>query len=63
MCASVRQVALLFLARGAMPLEPAWREFLEAAALIEPMHPERYASMRGPDPLPLQLPWSCSRVC
>lgn len=63
MWASVRQVALLFLARGAMPLEPAWREFLEAAALIEPVHPERYASMCEPGRPPLQLPLSYTRVC
>lgn len=30
-------VALLFLTRGPMPLEPVWREFLSAAALLEPM--------------------------
>lgn len=39
------QVALLFLSRGAMPLEPAWREFLEAAALIEPVAPQQYTAM------------------
>ena len=39
------QVALLFLSRGAMPLEPAWREFLEAAALIEPVAPQQYIAM------------------
>lgn len=31
-----------------MPLEPAWREFLEAAALIEPIHSERFAAMCAP---------------
>ncbi|KAK9842052.1 hypothetical protein WJX81_006318 [Elliptochloris bilobata] len=39
------KVALLFLARGAMPLEPAWREFLEAAALTEPVSLQRYTAM------------------
>lgn len=31
------QVALLFLTRGPMPLEAVWREFLSAAALVEPI--------------------------
>lgn len=33
---SCMQLALLFLTRGPMPLEPVWREFLSAAALLEP---------------------------
>ena len=33
------QVALLFLTRGAMPLEAVWREFFEAAALVEAVDP------------------------
>ena len=39
------QVALLFLSRGAMPLEPAWRQFLEAAALVEPVALQQYTAM------------------
>ena len=31
------QVAILFLTRGKMPLEPAWREFFAAAAMVEPI--------------------------
>ncbi|KAK9862348.1 hypothetical protein WJX84_002596 [Apatococcus fuscideae] len=30
-------VALMFLTRGPMPLEPVWREFMEASAMIEPI--------------------------
>lgn len=37
------QVALLFLTRGPMPLEPVWREFLSAAALLEPVPNVRVA--------------------
>ena len=35
------QVAILFLTRGKMPLEPAWREFFAAAALVEPIDVDR----------------------
>ena len=35
------QVAILFLTRGKMPLEPAWREFFAAAALLEPIDVDR----------------------
>ena len=35
------QVAFLFLTRGRMPLEPAWREFFAAAALVEPVDVSR----------------------
>lgn len=31
------QVALMFLTRGPMPLEPVWREFFSSAALVEPL--------------------------
>ncbi len=41
-------MALLFLTRGAMPLEPAWRDFMEAAAAIEPIHPETFIKWWGP---------------
>ena len=34
-------MAFLFLTRGKMPLEPAWREFFGAAALIEPIDVSR----------------------
>ncbi len=35
------QVAILFLTRGKMPLEPAWREFFAAAAMVEPIDVDR----------------------
>ncbi|KAK9831707.1 hypothetical protein WJX74_006651 [Apatococcus lobatus] len=35
----VPKVALMFLTRGPMPLEPVWREFMEASAMIEPINP------------------------
>ena len=34
-------MAFLFLTRGKMPLEPAWREFFSAAALLEPVDMSR----------------------
>ena len=42
-----KQVALLFLTRGPMPLEPVWREFLSAAALIRPTADVRADSIPG----------------
>ena len=32
---------MLFLTRGKMPLEPAWREFFATAALVEPVDVSR----------------------
>ncbi|KAK9812629.1 hypothetical protein WJX72_000912 [[Myrmecia] bisecta] len=41
---AIPKVALLFLTRGAMPLEPVWREFMQAASAIEPIDIRAFAA-------------------
>ncbi len=45
------QVALMFLTRGPMPLEPVWREFMEASAMIEPINPAAIQARYNPNHL------------
>ena len=42
-----KKVALMFLTRGDMPLEPVWKEFFESASIIEPI----YNPISPPQPL------------
>eukprot|EP00884_Botryococcus_braunii_P021242 jgi/Botrbrau1/7801/Bobra.0159s0229.1 len=45
----IPKVALLFLSRGPMPLEAAWRDFMEAAASVQPIHPDTFIAWGNQD--------------